>query len=96
MGRGPAMTESRFSLTWDNTWQSRKQDFSAFDGDLLVGRVYLVLDAQESGQWHWGIHTTIGGHVCNAAGFTEDLQAARRLVEEDYRLFHLRIGADSK
>ena len=53
-----ALRLSRFDLLWTRTWPDQHFDFSARDGDLLVGRIYRMMGgpADRKGQWHLIAH----------------------------------------
>jgi len=78
-------------LTWESTWQNREHDLSAFDGDVLVGRVYRVFREPDPAHWRWVFHVTIGDRVFTSAGIADDGQAACQQVEADYRRFRRKI-----
>ena len=49
----PTLTWMLTSEAWPNARWPRGPDFTAFDGELLVGRVYQHEDGPEKGLWFW-------------------------------------------
>src|SRR5215210_4381779 len=49
----PTLTWMLTSEAWPNARWPRGPDFTAFDGELLVGRVYQYEHGPEKGLWFW-------------------------------------------
>jgi len=49
----PNVTWMLTSDAWPSAKWSRGRDFTAFDGELLVGRVYQHQDGPQKGLWFW-------------------------------------------
>src|SRR5215204_5701042 len=49
----PQVTWMLTSVAWPNARWPRGPDFTAFDGELLVGRVFQHQDGPEKGLWLW-------------------------------------------
>ena len=51
----------RFKYTWMRTAEDRAEDYSAFDGALIIGRVYR-LKSTTAGGWWWGSQAALEWH----------------------------------
>ena len=49
----PEVTWMLTSDAWPSARWSRGRDFTAFDGELLLGRVYQHQDGPQKGLWFW-------------------------------------------
>jgi hypothetical protein len=67
-------------------------DFVAFDGELLVGRVYEITQGTDKGQWLWTMLVDLPGPRFTARKGTAPTrgEAGRRVVEAYERLLQAR------
>jgi hypothetical protein len=82
----------RFELQWARTSSDRSHDFSAYDGELLVGRVYRLTAGPDDRKWSWSMTARIDGtRVGTETSVADDRDAACLAVERAYRRFGQRI-----
>jgi len=84
----------RFELQWRRTWEDSSHDFSARDGDLLVGRTYRHTGGPTGGKWFWSMIAKIGNRVGTDSGTAEERDEACLAVERSYRRFRQQVGAN--
>jgi hypothetical protein len=82
----------RFELQWSRTWTDRSHDFSAYDGELLVGRVYRILGGPADRQWRWSLMALVGNRRATDSGVADDRDSACMAMERAYRLFRQSIA----
>ena len=84
------MTQRRFELRWARTWSDRSHDFSAFEGELLVG---TVIDREYDSDFPDPNNCWLtGNRQAIETGIADDRDAACLQVERNYRVFRQRIG----
>ena len=81
----------RFKYTWMRTAEDRAEDYSAFDGALIIGRVYR-LKSTTAGGWWWGSQAALEWHG-TARGVASTLDEACHAVEAEYDALVARIAA---
>jgi len=86
--------ESRLMFTWTRTWDNQPHDFSAFDGDLRIGRVYRILGEPSGRRWRWTMTATVGNRVGTGGNLVDGRDEACRQVEQAYRQFREWIAKD--
>ena len=82
----------RFELQWSRTWPDSSYDFSARDGDVLVGRTYRHTGGPSGNRWFWSMIAKVGNRVGTDSGTADDRDEACLKVERHYRLFRQMIG----
>ena len=85
----PTLTWMLTSEAWPNARWPRGPDFTAFDGELLVGRVFQHQDGPEKGLWFWTMSVErpdlpFPGPTCGVEAGHGD--AGRRVVEAYWAL----------
>jgi hypothetical protein len=86
--------ERRFMFTWTRTQDNQPHDFSAFDGDLRIGRVYRILGEPSGRRWRWTMTAKIGNRVGTGGNLVDGRDEACRQVEQSYRDFREWIAKD--
>ena len=93
--RAPAETstsqpERRFRYDWSRTFDDKPEDYACTDGEMKVGRVYL-LNSIANGGWFWVCYAMIGNSSGASFGqVTRD--EACDLVEQAY-LMRLKLAS---
>jgi hypothetical protein len=82
----------RFELQWSRSWPDRSHDFSAFDRELLVGRIHRLTGGPAGDRWSWSMLALVGNRQATETGIADDRDAACLQVERNYRVFRQRIG----
>jgi hypothetical protein len=74
---------------WSRTWgdetglDGKHEDFTARDGETLIGRIYLDQQTLKAGKWHWSLQYPKGGKPMQPnAGWRETAAEAAQVVEE--------------
>lgn len=86
------MSQHRLDLAWTRTWEDRSHDFSARDGELLVGRVYRMMGGPADRKWRWSMFAIVRNRHGTAGGVVDDRDEACMTVEDAYRWLSQRIG----
>lgn len=76
----------RWSRTWgDETGIDGKphEDYTGYDGEAQIGRIYLDQQTLKAGRWRWAIQYPKGGmpHMPNT-GWKDTAAKAAQMVEE--------------
>ena len=85
----PQVTWMLTSDAWPNARWPRGPDFTAFDGELLVGRVFQRQDGPDKGLWFWAMsvehpNTTFPGPTSGVE--PQHGEAGRRVAEAYWAL----------
>jgi uncharacterized membrane-anchored protein len=81
------MTERRYKLEWRRmkiAGEESHHDFTAFDGDRQVARIYLTRGGHIGQGWRWAMQAMFGNRICSSSGTESERDAAIRLVEAHY------------
>lgn len=85
------MKERQLKYRWARTWQDRPDDYTAWDGDRCIGRVYLHTTGTMK-IWTWYMSSEDGLSVRPANGADPDKIEACKQLEAAYDAE--RIGKD--
>ena len=82
--------EWRKKYRWARTWQDERgidgrphEDYVGFDGDDMIGRIYLDVQTLKKGQWRWAAGYLKGvAPIMPHSGWLPTARDAARQVEE--------------
>lgn len=77
----------RDGYLWRKTWHGAQDDYVAFDGKNLVGRVYIG-NTIAGPRWLWSIPTDKGGTASRAGGSAENADKAAAELRRMYEGAH--------
>lgn len=77
------MTEPRLKYRWARTWPDKSQDFTAWDGEKCIGRVYRHTSGP-SPFWAWHMNADDRFDIRPVNGSAGDKTEACRMLEEAY------------
>jgi hypothetical protein len=71
--------ERKLKYRWARTWQDRRDDYTAWDGDSCIGRVQLHNTGPvKTWTWHMGSEDGLSIHPANGADL-DKMEACRQL-----------------
>jgi hypothetical protein len=70
--------------------EAQREDYDVFDGDLAIGRIYLVHSAARADTWFWGVSF----HVTRrkSFGYASSREEACAAFRAEYTAFKSRAG----
>src|SRR3954452_1768028 len=83
--------ERQFKYRWDGIWDDIREDYIAFDGSLVIGRVYRI-KSTAAGGWWWASQAALEWHG-TARGIAMIRDEACGAVEAEYDALVARIRA---